>query len=310
MKRLKSLRLPALALLGTLALGACDASEQNLTWEPGNAISLRGPFRAGASTPSADGGAGGVFLPLYPNDPTRSDVHFIVNDYDGNKTYTWTFNGQPMTLNRGSEVAIANIPVTTAPGPYTVRVVNSEGFAGELVVNVRRPALTVQIPRFSAFTTLGTALTSAAAPAATNTDATTGLTAAERCQLAGTNILATPACATAAAAGPLTVFAPNNAAFLAALDANNDGQLQASEIPAAGPLSAILRNHVVAGTLRPADLTAGRVLTTLSGRTLTVGRTGDQITLQLAGGTQATVVAPVDVLAANGVIHGINTVLR
>jgi len=314
MKRFLTLRpLAAVALAGALAFAGCDASEHNLSWVPGNSLAIGGPFRTASSAPSADGGARGVYTPVYPGNLSQSEVHFFVNNFNSARTYTWTFNGQAMPIDpaRGGEVAIASIPADTAPGAYTVQVSNGE-ITGEMVVNVRRPPLMVQLDRFAqqagVWSLLYTALGAAAAPAP-GTDPATGLTNEERCALAGTNILNSAACTAAAATGPFTLFAPSNAAFLAALDADGDGQVSADELPEAPELAAILRNHVVAGSIRAADITDGMTRTTLGGTQITFRRTGDQITVVLADGTTASVSSPADILAANGVIHSINAVL-
>jgi transforming growth factor-beta-induced protein len=108
------------------------------------------------------------------------------------------------------------------------------------------------------------------------------------------------------AAGPLTVFGPDNAAF-EKLPAGTVTDLLKPENKA--KLTAILTYHVVSGRLTIADLTDGKVLTTLNGGKLTVKRDGNKI--MLIGGDSknvATIITP-DVLQSNGVAHVIDTVL-
>jgi uncharacterized surface protein with fasciclin (FAS1) repeats len=100
--------------------------------------------------------------------------------------------------------------------------------------------------------------------------------------------------------GPLTVFAPTNAAF-AKLDAAQLNQLLRPENRA--QLQNILTYHVVPGELRAAELKDGQKLKTVQGEQLTVRIAGGQVKV---GG--ATVVKP-DVDASNGVVHVIDTVL-
>ena len=99
--------------------------------------------------------------------------------------------------------------------------------------------------------------------------------------------------------GPFTVFAPNNAAF-AKLPAGTVDDLLKPENKA--KLTAILKNHVVAGKVMAADVKAGNV-STLGG--------GD-VLIAVEGGTvkygDATVIGT-DVAASNGVIHVIDTVV-
>lgn len=100
--------------------------------------------------------------------------------------------------------------------------------------------------------------------------------------------------------GPLTVFAPSDSAF-AALP---PGSVEALLAPAnARMLQETLSHHVVAGRYTLADLVDGQVLTTFAGATLTVGKVGTTTTINGAP------IVTADVLADNGVIHVIGSVL-
>ena len=98
-------------------------------------------------------------------------------------------------------------------------------------------------------------------------------------------------------AGPLTVFAPSDAAF---------GQLDPAAFAAiqADPelLKKVLRYHVVTGRRAAADLSPGK-LATVEGESLTVGRAGGGPSINDGRVTQA------DVPATNGVLHVIDRVL-
>ena len=100
-------------------------------------------------------------------------------------------------------------------------------------------------------------------------------------------------------AGPFTVFAPNNAAF-AKLPAGTVDDLLKPENKA--KLTAILKNHVVSGKVMEADVKAGPV-PTLGG--------GDVVIAVEGGGVKYgdAMVIGTDVLASNGVIHVIDTVV-
>jgi uncharacterized surface protein with fasciclin (FAS1) repeats len=104
----------------------------------------------------------------------------------------------------------------------------------------------------------------------------------------------------------ITVFAPTNEAFLAALDANDNGTIDDGEIPSnAGD---ILQYHVLDDIFFAADVpTMETALPTLEGSDVTVVRSGSDVTIN-PDADDASVVAP-DVEASNGVIHGIDTVL-
>ncbi len=108
--------------------------------------------------------------------------------------------------------------------------------------------------------------------------------------------------------GPFTVFAPDNAAFIALLESNPDWNSLA-DIPA-NLLTAVLTNHVLGGEVRSADL-QDAYYTTLSSTdfdgavTTLYVNLDDGVTLN---GNSA-VVAP-DVEVSNGVIHGIDAVIE
>ncbi len=98
-------------------------------------------------------------------------------------------------------------------------------------------------------------------------------------------------------AGPFTVFAPTDAAFkklpVETLHAVQDDPKL---------LATILTYHVVAGALKLADLTPGK-LTTVAGVDLEVTRDGDQV---LINGSP---IVAGDVVATNGVVHVMDDVL-
>ncbi|MEL6771953.1 MAG: fasciclin domain-containing protein [Bacteroidota bacterium] len=100
--------------------------------------------------------------------------------------------------------------------------------------------------------------------------------------------------------GPITVFAPTNAAFGALPDGTVESLVQPENQDA---LRGILTYHVVAGKLTAADLSDGQMLETLTGAMLEVSITDEGV---MIGG--ATVVQA-DVMASNGVVHVIDGVL-
>jgi uncharacterized surface protein with fasciclin (FAS1) repeats len=115
-------------------------------------------------------------------------------------------------------------------------------------------------------------------------------------------------------AGPFTVFAPNNAAFIAlgapyATAAGING-LDATQT--AG-LKNILLYHVVPSRNFSSNLVAGSVATALATKSVTVNLdSGVKITGIAAGNTAGVVTSPVtnfNLVATNGVIHTIDKVL-
>ncbi len=100
--------------------------------------------------------------------------------------------------------------------------------------------------------------------------------------------------------GPLTVFAPTDAAF-AALPAGTVEDLLKPENKA--KLAGILKYHVVSGNIMAADaIKAGRA-TTLQGQSVTVSYGADGVKID-----NAKVVTP-DIKTTNGVIHVIDAVM-
>jgi uncharacterized surface protein with fasciclin (FAS1) repeats len=96
--------------------------------------------------------------------------------------------------------------------------------------------------------------------------------------------------------GPFTVFAPTDAAFAKVPKADLDALLKDK-----AKLTAVLTYHVVAGKVLSKDIKPGKVKT-VQGSELTIGTMGG-VTVDAAKVTTA------DVLADNGVIHVIDTVL-
>ncbi|HMP92511.1 MAG TPA: fasciclin domain-containing protein [Phnomibacter sp.] len=118
--------------------------------------------------------------------------------------------------------------------------------------------------------------------------------------------------ATLQGAGPFTVFAPSNAAF-AKLPEGTVANLLKPENKAM--LTTVLTYHVVAGKLDAAAvvkaITDGggkATLTTVQGGQLTATLEGDKVVLTDAKGGKSTVTVT-DLMASNGVIHVIDTVV-
>ena len=97
-------------------------------------------------------------------------------------------------------------------------------------------------------------------------------------------------------AGPFTVFAPTDAAFAKIPKADLDALLKDK-----AKLTAVLTYHVVPARVMAKDVKAGKVKT-VQGSELTLGTTGG-VTVDAARVVQA------DVIASNGVIHVIDSVV-
>jgi uncharacterized surface protein with fasciclin (FAS1) repeats len=101
-------------------------------------------------------------------------------------------------------------------------------------------------------------------------------------------------------AGPFTIFAPTNAAFAALPAGTVDGLLKPEK---KADLTAILTYHVVAGSVKAADLKDGQKVKTLQGDELTVSIKDGKVKINGANVTTA------DLAGSNGVIHVIDAVL-
>jgi uncharacterized surface protein with fasciclin (FAS1) repeats len=96
--------------------------------------------------------------------------------------------------------------------------------------------------------------------------------------------------------GPFTVFAPTDAAFAKIPKADLDALLKDK-----AKLTAVLTYHVVPGKVMAADVKAGAVKTVQ----------GSNLTVTTAGGVKVNNanVVKTDIVASNGVIHVIDTVV-
>lgn len=111
---------------------------------------------------------------------------------------------------------------------------------------------------------------------------------------------------TLAGEGNFTVFAPNNAAFEAFLDANGFNSL--NEVPTA-LLKNVLLNHVVSGKIMAADLSTGYANTLA-----TEASSGANLSLyvNVSSGVKLNGISTVtaaDIQVDNGVIHAVNSVI-
>ena len=100
--------------------------------------------------------------------------------------------------------------------------------------------------------------------------------------------------------GPFTVFAPTNEAF-AALPAGTVETLLKPENK--DQLIAILKYHVVAGKVMSSDLRDGMKPATVNGATIEIGVSSKGVMINNAKVTAA------DIIASNGVVHVIDTVI-
>ena len=105
-------------------------------------------------------------------------------------------------------------------------------------------------------------------------------------------------------AGPFTVFAPTNQAFI------NAGFANEAAINAADPntLTSILTYHVIAGRIFSSDLTNGAMPATVNGEKVTISLTSGAQVKGMGNTTPSNIIAT-DIVTTNGVIHVIDQVL-
>ena len=111
------------------------------------------------------------------------------------------------------------------------------------------------------------------------------------------------------ATGPLTVFAPNNAAFVTA---GFDSTAIANANPATvTTLTNVLTFHVFNGRAFSSDITNGGTIPTLFvGNSLTTNISASGVTIKGAGnGTSPANITAVNIVTTNGVIHAVDKVL-
>ncbi|MCO4292616.1 fasciclin domain-containing protein [Solitalea sp. MAHUQ-68] len=135
--------------------------------------------------------------------------------------------------------------------------------------------------------------------AQSNSNLTYLVAAVQRASQGNTNVLQV-----LSSAGPYTVFAPTNQAFIDA------GFPTVASIQAADPntLAAILTYHVLSARAFSSDLIDGQNLTTLNGATIKIGL-GSQATVKGNSNTAAANISAVNIMATNGVVHVIDKVL-
>ncbi|MCH6199557.1 fasciclin domain-containing protein [Aquiflexum sp. LQ15W] len=111
-------------------------------------------------------------------------------------------------------------------------------------------------------------------------------------------------------ADEITVFAPTNDAFAAALTAFGASDLNdlVNKLGGVDNLETVLGFHVVPAVAFAADLQASNTFTTVSGQQITVAKSGNNVTVTDFAGNVANVVTA-DVAIENGVVHVINRVL-
>ncbi len=111
-----------------------------------------------------------------------------------------------------------------------------------------------------------------------------------------------------AAAGPFTLFAPDNAAFGDLLTELNLPDLTAV-VGALGTdgLADVLLYHAVSGNVNSDEVPTGSVPTALSGQNISISTSSGVVITDSSNRTST--VESFDIQGVNGVIHGINTVL-
>lgn len=163
-----------------------------------------------------------------PNYDSTVTGEWQIQAFSIDKEYSWSVEGVvgDTSLRRQGENLVAS---TSTPGSYTVSyttTLDGEERTGAARGTADYPSATDQAARYN-LTVFSSAVTS------------TGLLT----QLAESGL-------------SVTAFAPSNAAFVGALDANGDGELSNAELPAPGALAQVLRYHAAVDSLTASEINA------------------------------------------------------
>ncbi|WP_297336320.1 fasciclin domain-containing protein [Algoriphagus sp.] len=197
-----------------------------------------------------------------------------------------TISGQQLTVNRAPGV-VTVIDATGASATVVQADVEIENGVVHVIDRVLIPSIELPSPNL--------------VEAATETGLTTLLTAVTAVDGLADNLLA---------AGAITVFAPTNEAFAAALEVFGAADLDELVLKIGGVenLERVLGFHVVPAVAFSSDLEASNTFTTLAGQDILVEVAGGEVTVTDQLGRTARVVAA-DVEIANGVVHVIDGVM-
>lgn len=194
-----------------------------------------------------------------------------------------TVSGQQLTVNRAPGV-VTVVDATGATATVVQADVEIENGVVHVIDRVLIPSIELPNPTL--------------VEAATETGLTTLLEAVTAVDGLADNLLA---------AGAITVFAPTNEAFAAALEVFGAEDLDELVLKIGGVenLERVLGFHVVPAVAFSSDLEASNTFTTLAGQDILVEVSGGEVTVTDQLGRTARVVAA-DVEIANGVVHVID----
>ena len=177
-----------------------------------------------------------------PDSDTAAVETFNIFPFTIDKNYEWAIEGEGATIveeRRSGEYIDVEF---TQPGTYTLTIDDGE-YTGSKEIVVSYPAVDAKGERMG-LTRFNEALAAAGLTDALSED------------------------------GPYTIFAPNDEAFVSALDTSDNGGLN---LPADTVLADILRYHVTSGSVMASDITDGQEVETLEGGHLTFDVQGDDI---------------------------------
>lgn len=275
----------ALAVVSAGVLTGCDQSEQNVDFEPGDSLFIVKQDETGSEsdnedTPAVEEAIPDTILYTFRGFTVEKDYSWSIEGAGGGPTSAGVINQDQETAGQFYEVVIG----AGDAGEYTIGVDGPE-YSGTYGVNaVLEDDLVEQAGRY--FGTFATVV--GIADGYADADSTVSETLND----------------VGADSGPYTVLQPTTGAFLRALDANGNGELDQGEIPAPGVLRDILLYHVVQGDITSSDISNGdSAPTLLPAQSQTFNVSGDDISVGPATVTKA------DIPATNGTIHLISEVL-
>lgn len=256
-----------LLLAGLLAitLTACDQSSQNVDLEPGSNLTLLGPDSLNI-----------------PNFDSTASGEYQIRAFTIDQEYEWSTSGaitQEGTRRDGENLMVSS----SSPGPYTVSVtttIDGEEYSGTVNAEADYPTVGEQATKYNQLSTFGSLLLDTGLVGPLSSDSPES------------------------AINGWTAFAPSNQAFLDALDASGNGELENDEVPAPGVLAKVLQYHVALDSLTSTEV-AGATPSTLLHPEETLSLSGSGV--EATNGTAA--FETVDIATNDGVVHEIDGVL-
>ncbi|MFP4227917.1 MAG: fasciclin domain-containing protein [Salinivenus sp.] len=217
-----------------------------------------------------------------PNYDSSATDEYQIRAFTIDQEYEWSTSGavtEEGTRRDGEFLEVSS----TEPGPFSVSVtttIDGEEYSGEVAGEADYPTVGEQATKYNALTTFGSLLLDTGLEEALASDSPES------------------------AINGWTAFAPSNEAFLNALDANGNGEIDDAELPAPGVLAKVLQYHVAVDSLTSSEVD-GATPSTLLHPEETLSLTASEV----EGTNGSSTLETVDIATNDGVVHQIDGVL-